>query len=130
MSVWRNYNQEEKLELLKTLVDGLARHQTYIEETYIGKLSEDLRVKAELNYENYEYQPVSGINVKIINIRRGEVDNYYFDFDRFWAGDSRKSEYSLSMNNGWSNKVPTSIQLLALNRAIHDYVDMYREDYY
>ena len=130
MGVWRTYNQEEKLNLLKTLVDGLTVCQTYIEETYLGKLSEDLRVKAELNYENYDQQPVGGINIKIISIHHGEIDNYYFDFDRFWAGDSRKNEYSLTKSVGWGNKAPTYLQLMALNQAIENYVAMYREDFY
>ena len=130
MGVWRAYNHEENMELLKSLTDGLARCQTYAEQIYIGKLSEELRVRAELSYANYDIEPAVGIDIKIISLKSGEIDSYHFDFDRFWAGDSRKSEYSLSMNDGWSNKVPTTIQLLALNRAIHDYVDMYREDYY
>ena len=114
MGVWRAYNHEENMELLKSLTDGLARCQTYAEQIYIGKLSEELRVRAEL----------------IISLKSGEIDSYHFDFDRFWGGDSGNHQYWLTKKSGWFKKQPTTIQLLALNSEISNIVDMYKEEYF
>lgn len=130
MGVWRAYNHEENMELLKSLTDGLARCQTYAEQIYIGKLSEELRVRAELSYANYDIEPAVGIDIKIISLKSGEIDSYHFDFDRFWGGDSGNHQYWLTKKSGWFKKQPTTIQLLALNSEISNIVDMYKEEYF
>ena len=50
--------------MLEKLTDGLARKGVYANEAYLGQLSEDLRVKAELRYENWDVKPAVGIDEK------------------------------------------------------------------
>ena len=132
MGIWRSYNHEENLQLLKDLTENLTRCCVYVEETYLGKLSEDLRLKVSLNYANYDTEPVTGINISIISIHHGEIDNYNFDFDRFWSGsyNTRTHNYWLTKDKGWNNKKPTNLQLLELNRAINSILSIYKEEYY
>lgn len=129
MSIFRTYASELNKEVLEQLTNKLARKSTLAYETYLGMLSEDLRVKVRLKYGSFKPTAATGIDIFIISTKCGSVDSYSIDFGMFWAGNVDCRDYWL-YESGWHVKEPTVMQMVALAKEIDNLVSMYREDYY
>ena len=129
MSGFRTYTDEFNRSILETLTNKLSRNGVLTNETYLGQLSEDLRVRVELRYNSCTTNPATGVDVSVISIRHGVIDSHYFDFGLFWAGDSNCRDYWL-LKTGWQAKEPNAIQVVDLAKSIDGIVSMYREEYY
>ena len=129
MSIFRTYSSELNKEVLEQLTNGLTRKSILAYETYLGVLSEGLRLKVRLKYGSFKPTAATGIDIFIISTKCGSVDSYSIDFDLFWAGDAECRDYWL-YECGWQGKEPTEIQMSDLAKEIEKIVSMYREDGY
>ena len=125
----RPYNSKFINELLKELTDGLTLKGAYVNGKYLGKLSNTLRIKVEFEYENSISNPVVGVNVYIINVQKGCIDEYYFDFGVIWGGSVDCRDYYIYGKKGWDNKEPTKLQLEELIQELKSIVFIYGEEF-
>lgn len=129
MSIFRTYASELNKEVLEQLTNNLSRNGVLAYETYLGQLSEDLRVKVRFKYGSFKPTAATGVDIFIISTKCGSVDSYSIDFGLFWAGDIDCRDYWL-YEKGWNVNEPTVMQLVELAKEIEKIVSMYKEEYY
>lgn len=116
---------------LSTVTKDIARNFVISNECYIGKISENLRVKIEFRYENWTCDPAVGVELSIINLGYGVIDNHFFHFGKFFGNDSRTHDYWMCAETcGWYKKTPSVGRIQDFANEINEVVSMYREDFY
>ena len=68
MSIFRTYANELNKEVLEQLTNSLSRKGVLAYETYLGQLSEDLRVKVRFKYGSFKPTAATGVDIFIIQL--------------------------------------------------------------
>ena len=116
---------------LNVVTKDIARSYIISNECYIGKISEDLRVKIKFRYENWTCYPAVGLELSIINLAHGEIDSHFFHFGEIFGTDYKTHDYWIcAETRGWYQRTPSDKAIQAFVKDVDEVVSMYREQYY
>ena len=122
----RVYSKELNQQLLQRITRNLTEKSTFTNETYLGRLSDDLNIRVELEYGNFAYHPARGVNVCIIS-KHGCIDKHNFNFGLIWDGNYHSNNYFI-YETGWYKKIPTDRQIDKLAEEIKAIASIYKQD--